>query len=57
MTLSLHPYHALALKRAGTMYARYGRVIEARSLLSRFVRSGYDDPEVTRQLAELTQAE
>ena len=30
--LSLHPYHPVALKRAGIMYARYGRVIEARSV-------------------------
>jgi tetratricopeptide (TPR) repeat protein len=54
--LSLHPYHALALKNAGSMYARNGRAIEARALLTRFVKSGYDDPEVTRLLGEVTRA-
>jgi Flp pilus assembly protein TadD len=51
--LSLHPHHALALERAGTMYARHGRLLEARSLLTRFVDDGYDDPEVTALLRRI----
>jgi tetratricopeptide (TPR) repeat protein len=51
--LSLHPHHPVALKRAGLLYARYGRMIEARSLFTRFVKSGYRDPEVDARLAEL----
>jgi len=50
--LSLHPYHAIALKRAAALYAQHGRVIEARSLLTRFVRSGYHDREVAEWLSE-----
>lgn len=49
--LSLHPYHPVALKRAGALYARHGRQVEARALLERFVASGYDDVEVARALA------
>ena len=51
--LSLHPYHPVALKRAAQMYLRHGRTLEARSLLTRFVRAGYDDPEVNGLLGEL----
>jgi tetratricopeptide (TPR) repeat protein len=52
--LSLHPHHALALARAGTLYARHGRLREARSLLTRFVADGYDDPEVTDLLRRIS---
>ncbi len=53
--LSLHPYHPLALKRAGYLYARHGRTREARSLFERFVRSGYRDPEIDERLHQLSQ--
>jgi len=33
--------------------ARYGRTIEARSVLRRFVDSGYEDPEVNGWLEKL----
>jgi tetratricopeptide (TPR) repeat protein len=51
--LALHPHHPVALKRAGSMYARYGRVIEAHALLTRFVESGYQDAEVDELLQQL----
>jgi tetratricopeptide (TPR) repeat protein len=51
--LSLHPYHPVALKRAAQMYLRHGRTLEARSLLTRFARAGYDDPEVEGLLLRL----
>ena len=51
--LSVHPFHALALSRAGLLYARHGRPVEARALLNRFVASGYSDDEVTAWLERL----
>ena len=54
--LSLHPHHPVALKRVGALYASYGRVIEAHAMLTRFVQSGYDDPEVMQWLEELAPA-
>jgi tetratricopeptide (TPR) repeat protein len=51
--LSLHPYHPLALQRAGELYARYGRRLEARALLTRFEQSGYRDANVARLLEQL----
>jgi tetratricopeptide (TPR) repeat protein len=51
--LSLHPYHPLALRRAGELYARHGRRVEARALLERFERSGYRDPNVAGLLERL----
>ncbi|HMI90222.1 MAG TPA: hypothetical protein VK509_02610, partial [Polyangiales bacterium] len=51
--LSLHPYHPLALQRAGELYARYGRRVEARALLSRFEQSGYRNAAVTGLLEQL----
>jgi len=51
-TLALHPYHRDALKGAGMIHARHGRVLEAKRLLSRFVRSGYHDPQVSAWLSK-----
>jgi Flp pilus assembly protein TadD len=51
--LSLHPHHPLALQRAGELYARYGRRLEARAMLTRFERSGYRDASVTGLLEQL----
>lgn len=44
--LSLHPFHPVALKRMGLLYARHGRLAEARALLVRFEQAGYRDEEV-----------
>jgi Flp pilus assembly protein TadD len=51
--LALHPFHAVGLKQAAELYLAQGRPREARSLLRRFIASGYRDPEVERWLAQL----
>jgi Flp pilus assembly protein TadD len=51
--LSLHPFHPVALKRMALLYARHGRILEARALFTRFVRAGYTDAEVTGWLARI----
>jgi Flp pilus assembly protein TadD len=52
--LSLHPYHPVALARAAELYESHGRLVEARALYQRFLKAGYDDPDIARRLAALT---
>jgi tetratricopeptide (TPR) repeat protein len=57
MALALHPYHSRALKLVGAMYARRGRSFEAQAVFKRFLKSGYQDPDVDQWLKELTATE
>lgn len=46
--LALHPYHPVALRRAGLLFSREQRHREAAVLAGRFLAAGYTDPEVER---------
>jgi tetratricopeptide (TPR) repeat protein len=51
--LALHPFHAIALKQAASLYLRERRPRDARVLLNRFLASGYRDPEVSSWVERL----